>query len=413
MVSTSSSSDGNGITGVYDPDTFLDGPRFDLAEPGFVADPFPAWAAGRGCPVHHSTTRDGLTYVTDYAAAVEAASMAPTLTSTQSTSVFPLAVPFDQNGPRSIINSDPPFHTPVRRVMLPSFSPALVAEYEPITRALCEKYLDELAGRDRIDAAVEYAQRIPARVIGLILGVDESMTDVFVGWVRAILENVAHDPEGRERAAQEMAVYFMQELDTRRAEPRDDFMTQLLGATLEDGTPMPLNYILGNITLLLIAGIDTTWSAIGSSLWHLAQHPEQQQRLHAEPEIWVQAVEELLRAYAPVTMGRVATEDTEIAGCPVPSGRRVAIAFPAANRDPKVFPDPDVVDFDRLENRHLAFGSGIHRCLGSNIARMELRVALQVWLERFSSFELDPSAPVTWAGGQVRGPRSVPVLVRR
>jgi cytochrome P450 len=108
-------------------------------------------------------------------------------------------------------------------------------------------------------------------------------------------------------------------------------------------------------------------------------------------------------------MSRVALEDTEIAGCPVPKGRRVTLSFPAANRDPSVFPDPDTVILDRAENRHVAFGAGIHRCAGSNLARLELRTALQTWIERVGPFELADPNTVTWAGGQVRGPRSVPV----
>ena len=289
----------------------------------------------------------------------------------------------------------------------------MVKEYEPITRGLCERYLDELGDRTHVDAAVEYAQRIPARVIGLILGVDETMTDTFLGWVRDVLENVASDPQRRVEAFMEMTAYFEAEIASRRTNPTDDLTTRLLGATFEDGTPLEHRDIIGNLVLLLIAGIDTTWSAIGSSLWHLSQHPEQRRQLRDNPDIWPQAVEELLRAYAPVTMGRIAIEDTEIAGCPVSAGDRVLLAFPAANRDPAMFSDPDVVDFNRAENRHVAFGSGIHRCAGSNIARMELRVALQTWMARFRDFELEPGGVTTWAGGQVRGPRSVPVVLHR
>ena len=168
---------------------------------------------------------------------------------------------------------------------------------------------------------------------------------------------------------------------------------------------MPDDHILGTCNLMLVAGIDTTWSAIGSSLWHLAQHPEHRAQLRDDPDLWPSAIEELLRAYSPVTMARIVTEDTEYAGCPMHEGDRVLMPFPAANRDPAVFEDPDEVRLDREGNRHLAFGSGIHRCAGSNLARLEMRAALQVFLERIPEFELvDPSA-VTWAGGQVHGPR--------
>ena len=163
--------------------------------------------------------------------------------------------------------------------------------------------------------------------------------------------------------------------------------------------------------LLLIAGIDTTWSAIGASLWHLARTPADRQRLVSEPELIPTAVEEFLRAFAPVTMARQVRRDGEIAGCPVRAGEMVLLAFPAANRDPAVFPDADKVIIDRKDNRHAAFGLGIHRCAGSNLARMEIQVALEEWLKRIPEFTLDESQPVNWSAGQVRGPRTVPLRI--
>ena len=160
----------------------------------------------------------------------------------------------------------------------------------------------------------------------------------------------------------------------------------------------------------MIAGIDTTWSAIGSSLWHLATHDEDRQRLVADPGLMDTAVEELLRAYAPVTMARVVTGDIEFEGCPMRQGDKVLLNFPAANRDPSAFDRADEVLLDRQENRHVAFGSGIHRCAGSNLARMELRVALEEWLARVPDFRLADGAEVLWAGGQVRGPRRLDVV---
>lgn len=397
-----------------DASTFLTGGHYDIADPAYVADPFPFWAEARRCPVHSTDERGGSHLVIGYDAVMEAAHATPVLSSALGTAIFPtLEDRTDPGYPRSIISSDEPAHTPIRRTMLPTFAPNVVKEYEPITRGLCERYLDELGDRTAVDAAAEYAQRIPARVIGLILGVDESMTDTFLGWVRDILENVASNPQRRLEAGMEMQSYFKEQVADRRRNPTDDLMTVLVNAKTDDGQPLADRDILGNLALLLIAGIDTTWSAIGASLWHLAQHPEQRAQLRAQPELWPQAVEELLRAYAPVTMGRMTLEDTEVAGCPIPAGQRVMLAFPAANRDPSAFSDPDVVDFERQANRHVAFGVGIHRCAGSNIARMELRVALQTWMDRFPDFSLRSDAATTWAGGQVRGPRSIPVTLHR
>jgi cytochrome P450 len=163
--------------------------------------------------------------------------------------------------------------------------------------------------------------------------------------------------------------------------------------------------------LLMLAGIDTTWSAIGASLWHLAQHPDDRARLVAEPELMPTAVEEFLRVYAPVTMARMVAEDFEFEGCPFKRGDWVLVPFPAANRDPEEFPDADEVVIDRAENRHAAFGLGIHRCLGSNLARLELRIALEEWMAHYPDFELSDPGAVRWSAGQVRGPRTIPVRV--
>jgi hypothetical protein len=129
-----------------------------------------------------------------------------------------------------------------------------------------------------------------------------------------------------------------------------------------------------------------------------------------EPELVPVAVEELLRAYSPVTMARVVAEDVEYAGCKMSAGDRVLMSFPAANRDPDKFPDADKVIIDRAENPHIAFGAGIHRCAGSNLARMEMRVSIEEWLARIPEYRLEDPDAVTWAGGQVRGPRSMPVV---
>ncbi len=165
------------------------------------------------------------------------------------------------------------------------------------------------------------------------------------------------------------------------------------------------------MVLLMVAGIDTTWSAIGASLWHLATHPEDRRRLVEDPSLLPTAVEEFLRAYAPVTMARLVAKDFDFHGCPMHEGDWLLLPFPAANRDPDAFPDADRVVIDRTENRHAAFGLGIHRCLGSNLARMELTVALDEWLAHYPDFELSDPAGVTWSAGQVRGPRTIPVRV--
>jgi cytochrome P450 len=381
---------------------------YDIFDPRYVENPYPIWDDLRQrCPVAHSDRFGGSWLSTTYA---DVTAIARDIERFSSRQVAVIPVEADGLLPVGLppISADPPVHTWTRRLLLPWFSPARVATYEPYTRELCRSLLDSFAD-GHADAAADYAQQIPVRVIGRILGVPEEMSDTFTGWVRDTLE-FAYDIERRKRARTELIAYFRAEMDSRRNRSGDDLISVLLHTDL-DGGPVPDEHILGTVALTLIAGVDTTWSAIGSALWHLASHPQDRRRLTEEPDLLPTAVEEFLRAYSPVTMARVVRVDTEVHGCPMRQGDRVLLNFPAANRDPDAFAHADEVIIDREINRHVAFGAGIHRCAGSNLARMELRVGVGEWIDRYPQFRLDPDQPVTWAGGQVRGPRHVPVIL--
>jgi cytochrome P450 len=297
-------------------------------------------------------------------------------------------------------------------MLLPAFSPKRIADLEPFTRGLCRELLDAVAGRSELDAAVEYARHIPLRVIIGMLGFPQEDADIFRRFIQLVLEDVDMSPEERQAliADGEIDAYMDARIAEHVAEPRDDLTSFLLSAEL-DGQKLLPEHVRGTMVLLMIAGIDTTWSAIGASLWHLASHPDHRRRLATEPELMDTAVEELLRAYAPVTMARLVAKDVELGGRSLHEGDWLLLPFPAANRDPQAFADPAQVHLDRADNRHAAFGLGIHRCLGSNLARMELRVALEEWLSRYPDFELADPDTVTWSSGQVRGPRTLPVRV--
>jgi cytochrome P450 len=383
---------------------------YDIFDSGFVRDPYPTMAEVResGCPVARTDRWGGSWMPTRYADVVAVAQEHDVFSSRQILVTPPPPQQFE--GAYSAIaappiSSDPPEHHWHRRLILPTFSPQSVAKYEDGARDLCNRLIDGFIADGQADAAGQYAQQIPVRVIATMLGVPLEMADEFTSWVRGVLEVGLTDPAVRLANRTKILEFFLGQVADRKANPReDDLITELLSATV-DGEPVPETYVVGVCNLMLVAGIDTTWSAIGSSLWHLAQNPDDRRRLREEPDLWPTAIEELLRAYSPVTMARVVDHDTEFEGCPMKAGDRVLLAFPAANRDPRMFDRPDDVILDREHNRHVAFGSGIHRCAGSNLARLELRVALQTWLSRIPEFELvDPSA-VTWAGGQVRGPR--------
>jgi cytochrome P450 len=308
------------------------------------------------------------------------------------------------------ITSDPPFHADARRLLLPAFSPQVVAEWEPEIRRLCNELIDNMGDIDTVDAAVQYAQNIPVYVIARMLGLPLEDSDYFRETVHMVLEEIGAEFGERQGAFEKLDAYLTMHVQDHIDNPKDDLIGFLLNAKIYD-QPLSPQHVVGTIILLMVAGIDTTWSSIGSSIWHLAQHPSDLQRMVNEPELLPTAIEELLRMYAPVTMARIVTQDAEIGGCPVKRGDSVLLPFPAANRDPEVFPDADKVIIDREENRHVAFGLGIHRCLGSNLARLELRVAVQVFIQRFPKFELADPSTVTWSLGQVRGPRKLPVRV--
>ncbi|HXY43955.1 MAG TPA: cytochrome P450 [Acidimicrobiales bacterium] len=385
---------------------------FDVLDAGYIEDPFTIWDELRQtCPIAHSNRRGSNWLPTRYEDVTAMAHDIEHFSSVE-VGVIPVAVddPEEPLLPYGLppISVDPPIHTWTRRLLLPWFSHRRVESYEAMTRGLCSQLIESFADSGHADAAENYAQQIPVRVIAQILGVSADLSDTFTGWVRDVLE-FADDRERNFSAVEALFNYFVAEIAHRRQNPGSDLLSELLQTEVE-GAEIEESVVLGMAALVLIAGVDTTWSAIGSSLWHLATHEDDRKRLVAEPELMPLAVEELLRAYSPVTMARLVTSDIEFKGCPMKAGDKLLMNFPAANRDPAVFEDADKVVLDRQHNRHVAFGSGIHRCAGSNLARMELRVALEEWLKRIPEFRLAEGAELTWAGGQVRGPRVLPVV---
>jgi cytochrome P450 len=308
------------------------------------------------------------------------------------------------------ISSDPPFHHDARKLLLPAFTKAAVARQEPATRAFCHSLIDAFGGRAVMDAASEYAQHIPIRVIADMLGFPAEDGPRFREFVENTLEGVNLPPDERIERMQRLFDYLLEQIRDHLDHPRDDLTTFLINAELY-GRKLEADHVAGTMALLLIAGIDTTWSAIGASLWHLAKNPEDRRRLVSERSLLPTATEEFLRAYAPVTMARLVKEDMHWHGADMKADDWILLSFPAANRDPAQFDRAGEVVIDREVNRHAAFGLGIHRCVGSHLARMELRVALEVWLERIPSFTLEDPAAVTWSAGQIRGPRTLPLRI--
>jgi cytochrome P450 len=385
---------------------------FDHTDPVWVDNPFPIWDSLRTqCPVAHSDRYGGTWLPTTYDAISRVAYDTENFTSWDV--VVSNSRPLVDTRPMGTappITSDPPFHQIARRVLLPAFGPKVIAALEPQVRALCRSLLDGLAGRSEFDAATDYAGHVPPDVIARMLGLPLEDSDLFREFVHGTLENVAASEEERQAFFPRFDAYIDAQIAAHVAEPKGDLIDFLLNVDVMGSKLLP-EHIRGTIILLLVAGIDTTWGAIGASIWHLANHPADVERLRNEPELWDTAIEELLRAYAPVTMARLVAKDVDFDGCPMRTNDWVLLPFPAANRDPNVFDDADTVRLDRAENRHTAFGLGIHRCIGSNLARLELRVALQEFIARYPTFRVADPTTVRWAAGQVRGPRALPIRI--
>lgn len=380
---------------------------FDHTDPQWTENPFPIWDDLRSkCPVVHSDRFLGVYLPTTYEAVKQIAYDTEHFSSRRV--VVRNARP-DITMPSPPITSDPPNHKPAKQLLLPPFTPDAMKKIEPRVRQICNELIDAFITDKTCDAAAQYSKHIPVRTIAYMLGIPEADGHLFVKWIHEILELGVHNDAILMNAAREMNEYFSGHIAERRTHPRDDLIMDLMQAKGPDGQPLSDPHVLGSLRLLLIAGIDTTWSGIGSSIWHLAKTPADRKRLVAEPDIMPFAIEEFLRAYSPVTMAREVMKETVISGCPVKPGNMVLLSFPAANRDPAMFTDADKVIIDRKENRHAAFGLGIHRCVGSNLARMEMTVALEEWLKRIPDFSLDPAGEVTWSEGTVRGPRQLPL----
>ncbi|MFB4268519.1 cytochrome P450 [Nonomuraea sp. GTA35] len=385
---------------------------FSHVDPVWAADPYPIQdELRRSCPIAHTERFGGVWLPTRYED-VAAVAYDTERFSSRGIIVSNVRPPRELAPMGSVppISSDPPFHHDARKLLLPAFTKSAVRKQEEATRAYCHELIDAFEARDLVDGAHEYAQHIPVRVIANLLGLPPEDGPLFRQFIENSLESVNKPPEERADGFAALADYLLAQIRDHVDHPRDDLITYLVDAELY-GHKLSPDHVLGTIILLLIAGIDTTWSAIGASLWHLAGTPRDRERLVAEPGLLPAAMEELLRAYAPVTMARLVRQDMHWNGVDMKAEDWVLLSFPAANRDPAQFERADEVVIDREVNRHAAFGLGIHRCVGSHLARMELRVALEVWLERVPVFSLADPAAVTWAASQVRGPRTLPLRI--
>jgi len=324
----------------------------------------------------------------------------------------PRLVPDKVDG--GIMDLDPPEHTRLRRLVAKAFTVARVERLRPRAVDVANRLLDGMiAAGPPADLVGAFAVPLPGTLICELLGVPYPDQDRFGGWAGAFMSTTLLDPAQRAAALGELAGYIAGLVAARRAEPADDLLGALVTARDEDDRLSEAELIQLAITLLA-AGYETTATEITNFVYVLRTQPEQWELLRARSDLISTAVEELLR-YAPLTaatiLSRWATEDVPLSGGVVPAGPPVLASAEAANQDPAVFPDPARLDLARSPNPHLAFGHGIHHCLGASLARMELQVALAALLDRLPGLTLavDPDELVWKTGLVVRGPVALPV----
>ncbi|ANR93307.1 cytochrome P450 [Mycobacterium avium] len=309
---------------------------------------------------------------------------------------------------------DPPEHAKYRRILDPLFTPREMARREPLVTELVNEMIDRFAARGECDFHAEFAVPLPCTVFLQLLGLPLEDLDRFLLWKDGVIRPAGDSGFDRRHessagVAQQIYEYFDKAIDEHIAVPRDDVLSAMIAADV-GGQPLSREELLDICFLFLIAGLDTVTDSLDCFFVYLARHPEHRRQLVERPDVLPGAVEELLRWETPVPgVARVAAQDVEVGGCPISKGERVSPLLGAANTDPAEFPDPETVDFTRSPNRHRAFGGGPHRCLGSHLARMELRVALREFHGRIPDYEIKPGTQLTYTAA-LRSVESLPLV---
>lgn len=393
---------------------------FDLSRlpPGFYDDPYPTFAALTAHdPVHRNA--DGSLILTGYADVV-AMYRNPVASSDKKVEFRPKFgdSPLYEHHTTSMVFSDPPRHTRLRRLVMGAVNQRAIARMEPNVVALVDGLLDAMAAKGEVDLIDDFAGLIPVEVIGNLLSVPHADRGPLRAWSLAILAALEPVPtpemlERGNRSLVDFKAYLAGLVAERRAHPLDpevDVLTRLIQGE-SDGERLTEEELVQNCIFLLNAGHETTTNLIGNGLELLMRFPGEQRRVRDDPSLVPGAVEEMLRFESPIQLNnRRLMQDSEIGGRTFPQGTLVNISIGAANRDPAQFPDPHRFDVARRPNRHVAFGQGDHACVGMNVARMEGRVAIGRLLQRFARLE-PAGAPVRDRRVRFRGFRSLPASV--
>jgi hypothetical protein len=311
--------------------------------------------------------------------------------------------------PPNLFHMDPPRHDELRAILARVLTPSRVAGLEPQVRRCARERVDALRTKGRFDAATEYAQPIPTLTMCELLDLPRGERGRFLRWNLDTLAGADFTSPAALRAYAEMDAYWRELVVERRRCEGPDLISQILHHPVE-GEELSDQEIGGFCSLLHDASQNTTMNMITNSIISLARYPDQRRKLVAEPARWPRALEELFRYVSPVQgLARTTTREVELHGVSIPAGEQVLLLYGSANHDETVFPDPDLLDFDREPRSHWAFGHGIHHCLGSAVARLETRVALQVLLEAIPDFEVEEPGIVRNQLVPTRGVARAPV----
>jgi cytochrome P450 len=379
-----------------------DDPNMLLFAPGAANEPHAAYRKLRDeCPVHRGVGYDGaMEVVISRYDDVCSALRHPEVFSSSAE-----AVSIGQEQPLIPLQVDPPDHLKYRRLLDPQFSPKRMAALETGAREFVNRLIDGFADRGSCDFHEEFATPLPSTIFLLLMGLPHDDLPIFLQWrdntVRPDVEPGDFDGAARirDQTGHEITEYFDRAIEARRANPDDALLSRLVHADIE-GRPLSREELLGTCHLLILGGLDTVTATLDCSIAYLAQHPEIRRQLVQQPELTGAAVEELLRWESPVQMvARIVKEDSSIGGVEVKKGDRVTVLIGAADGDEREFPDADTVSFTRHANRHVAFGGGPHRCLGSHLARLELRVALEEFHRRIPDYRIPDGTELVYSPG--------------
>jgi cytochrome P450 len=379
-----------------DPETGL----VRLFEPAFTADPQPTY---RRLLDHYPVTRMTITnapVISRYEDVVWALRH-PEIFSSE----VDLKIALGNSRPMIPQQIDPPAQTKFRKILDPRFSRKRMAEIEPRVRQHANELIDAVLDKGECEFDRDFAIPLPCTAFLGLMGLPQKELSVFLemkdGIIRPHMQttDIAEAQKIRSATAQRIYDYFADLIAERKASPQDDLMTYLVTAEVE-GHALTDDDILDICFLLILAGLDTVTATLGCNVAYLAKHPEQRQSIVDRPELIDGMVEELMRWETPVTVvPRVLKDAVSLEGLDMAAGEMVTLLIGAANLDAGEFDDPDKVDFERSRNRHLAFGGGAHRCLGSHLARMELRVALEEWHRRIPHYRIKPGETPTYRPG--------------